>query len=161
MAVDSMCTNYSTAFTTFSSSLGRMVYWSGTYKAYILRIINHSSLLSIWYIRKVIRNTLTMRHKRLYLWRIDNNITIESWVSSHERLNITCNFGPHGRLPGIWFPYPCIVVATLTPWNEVHGRLPKSGCLLAWDATVCHNKCDHENDKIGCCCCCSISWILC
>ena len=28
------------------------------------------------------------------------NIVV-SRVSAHGRLNITCNFGPHGRLPGI------------------------------------------------------------
>ena len=27
--------------------------------------------------------------------------TVVSWVSAHGRLNITRDFGPHGRLPGI------------------------------------------------------------
>ena len=34
-----------------------------------------------------------------------NNITI----------NITRDFGPHGRLPGIKIPYVCIEAATVTP----------------------------------------------
>ena len=27
--------------------------------------------------------------------------TVVSWVSTHGRFNITCDFGPHGCLPGI------------------------------------------------------------
>ena len=37
------------------------------------------------------------------------------WVSAHGRLNITCNFGLHGRLPRIKIPYISIEAATVTP----------------------------------------------
>ena len=43
-----------------------------------------------------------------------------SWVSTHGRLNMTHDFGPHGRLPGIKIQYVCIEAATVTPWNAVH-----------------------------------------
>ena len=46
---------------------------------------------------------------------IYNNITIVSRVSAHGHLNITRDFGPHGRLPGIKIPYVCIEAATVTP----------------------------------------------
>ena len=40
------------------------------------------------------------------------DITVVSQVSARGRLNITCNFGPHGHLPGIKIPYVCIEAAT-------------------------------------------------
>ena len=40
--------------------------------------------------------------------------TVVSRVSTHGRLNITRDFGPHGRLPGIKIPYICIEAATVT-----------------------------------------------
>ena len=41
--------------------------------------------------------------------------TVVSWVSVHGPLNITRDFGPHERLPGIKISYICIEAATLTP----------------------------------------------
>ena len=41
--------------------------------------------------------------------------TVVSWVSAHGCLNITRDFGPHGRLPGIKLPYFCIEAATVAP----------------------------------------------
>ena len=41
--------------------------------------------------------------------------TVVSRVSTHGHLNITRNFGPHGRLPGIKIPYICIEAATVAP----------------------------------------------
>ena len=55
--------------------------------------------------------------------------TVVSQVSAHGRLNITRDFGPHGRLPGIKIPYVCIEAATVAPWNALHGHLPGSGRL--------------------------------
>ena len=52
-----------------------------------------------------------------------------SWVSAFGRLNITRNFGPHRRIPGIKIPYVCIEAATVALWNVVHGGLTGSGCL--------------------------------
>ena len=52
--------------------------------------------------------------------------TVVSQVSTHGHLNITHNFGPHGRLPGIKIPYVCIEAATVAPWNAVHGCLPRT-----------------------------------
>ena len=40
--------------------------------------------------------------------------TVVSQVSTYGHLSITCNFGPHGRLPGIKIPYVCIEAATVT-----------------------------------------------
>ena len=42
-----------------------------------------------------------------------STITIVSRVSTHERLNITRNFGLHGCLPGTKMPYICIEAATV------------------------------------------------
>ena len=36
---------------------------------------------------------------------------IVSWVSAHECLNITRDFGLHGHLPGIKTPYICVEAA--------------------------------------------------
>ena len=41
--------------------------------------------------------------------------TVVSRVSAHGCLNITRDFGPHGRLPGIKIPYVCIEAATVAP----------------------------------------------
>jgi hypothetical protein len=41
--------------------------------------------------------------------------TVVSRVNTHGRLNITHDFGPHGRLPGIKIPYVCIEAAIVTP----------------------------------------------
>ena len=51
--------------------------------------------------------------------------TVVSQVSAYGCLNIRHDFGPQGGLTGIYM-YICIVSATLTPWNEVHGHLPGS-----------------------------------
>ena len=43
-------------------------------------------------------------------------ITVVSRVSAHGHINIlTCDFGLHGRLPGIKIPYVCIEAATVAP----------------------------------------------
>jgi hypothetical protein len=42
-------------------------------------------------------------------------VTVVSRVSAHRSLNITRDFGPHGRLPRIKIPYICIEAATVTP----------------------------------------------
>ena len=39
--------------------------------------------------------------KMYILSRYFNGNTIVSWESAHGHLNITCDFGPHGHLPGI------------------------------------------------------------
>ena len=52
------------------------------------------------------------------------HVSLVSRVSAHGHLNITHDFGPHGRLPWIKIPYVCIEVATVAPWNAVHGHLP-------------------------------------
>ena len=54
-----------------------------------------------------------------FLWVIIIHIwsrTIPVWVSAHGHLSITCEFGPHGRY----------VTATFSPWNGVHGHLPRT-----------------------------------
>ena len=43
------------------------------------------------------------------------SITLVSQVSAQGWLNITCNFGPHGHLPGIQIPYICMEAAIVTP----------------------------------------------
>ena len=47
--------------------------------------------------------------------RFYNYNTVVSRVSAHGRLNITHDFGPHGRLPGIKIPYVYIEAATVAP----------------------------------------------
>ena len=44
-----------------------------------------------------------------------DSITVVSRVSAQGHLNITHDFGPHGRLPGIKIPYVCIEAATVAP----------------------------------------------
>ena len=58
--------------------------------------------------------------------------TVVSRVSAHGRLNITRDFGPHGRLPGIKIPYVYIEAATAAcgTWALTHER------VLAWDTAV-------------------------
>ena len=70
-------------------------------------------------------------HCRFYmiLCMCSSIITVVSRVSTHGRLIITHNFGPHGCLPGIKIAYICIETATVAPWNAVHGRLPRCGRL--------------------------------
>ena len=41
--------------------------------------------------------------------------TVVSRLSAHGRLNITCDFGLDGHLPGIKIPYVCIEAATVAP----------------------------------------------
>jgi hypothetical protein len=55
--------------------------------------------------------------------------TVVSQVSAHGHLNITHDFGPYGRLPGIYLPFICIEAATLTLWNVVPGADPEGGFL--------------------------------
>ena len=53
-----------------------------------------------------VKSSVLHNHVNLYcvfLWvtvKVHEN-TVESWVSAYGRLNVTRDFGPHGRLPGI------------------------------------------------------------
>ena len=69
------------------------------------------------------------------MWNF-SRFTIVSWVSAHGYLNITHDFGLHGRLPGIKILYTCIEVATVAPWNAVHGRLYTREWAIARDTMV-------------------------
>ena len=74
----------------------------------------------------------------ILLWH-NNIITVVSQVSVHGHLNITRDFGPHGRLPRIKIPYVCIEASTVAPWNVVHGpRALTREWALARDTTVCY-----------------------
>ena len=42
-------------------------------------------------------------------------LTVVSRVSAHGCLNMTHDFGLHGRLPGIKIPYVCIEAAIVAP----------------------------------------------
>ena len=66
-------------------------------------------------------HTHTHTHSSLRYYR--------SVLPAHWCLNITRDFGPHGRLPRIKVPYVCIEAATVAPWNAVHGCLSGSGHL--------------------------------
>ena len=59
---------------------------------------------------------VTNAHVHFYV----HNITIKKGEGTYRsvldrHLNTTCDFGPHGHLPGIKILYVCIEAATVTP----------------------------------------------
>ena len=52
---------------------------------------------------------------KLMLMVVTIHATVVSWVNAHGCLNITLDFGPHGRLPWIKIPYVCIEAAIVAP----------------------------------------------
>ena len=98
-----------------------------------------TTTMNNWHMYKIIIRRASDIYINLYLntcalcssyWPQDVpsfNSTVVSQVNAHGRLNITHNFGPHGRSPRIKIPYVCIEAATVAHWNVVHGHLDYSG----------------------------------
>ena len=83
------------------------------------------------YVHVYVRKSIMKKYNSKYAF------TVVSQVSAHGYLNVTHDFGMHGRLPGTSHKK---LLHKLTPCCVVDGCLPGSGCLwaLAWDAMVIH-----------------------